>query len=267
MSFISQADVRKMLDVIAGLQEPVSLDHFGKHIIDLMDKIFPGSICAFDEIDSKNGSYRITHNSPMTAVDAEKMFLRLQQLYKQNPIYDYVQRGGKEPVVKISDLKPQSHIHRTDFYHDILKPVGIEYQVNVLMPHDGVLSTLTINLPRDFSDEMMEICHLLRRHIVLAHQNARMFTELEQLRAGELEPCDEFGLTPREMELLHWIHEGKRNREIAVILGVATRTVDKHVENILRKLGVESRISAVQAVIRKSSSKARIKHGIVFSAL
>jgi DNA-binding CsgD family transcriptional regulator len=53
------------------------------------------------------------------------------------------------------------------------------------------------------------------------------------------------GLTARESEVLHWLAEGKTNEAIAIILGIALRTVEKHVENILAKLGVENRVEAV----------------------
>lgn len=51
-------------------------------------------------------------------------------------------------------------------------------------------------------------------------------------------------LTPRENEVVGWIVEGKRNTDIAAILTLSLRTVEKHVQNILRKLGVESRTAA-----------------------
>jgi DNA-binding CsgD family transcriptional regulator len=51
-------------------------------------------------------------------------------------------------------------------------------------------------------------------------------------------------LTAREVEVLGWVAEGKTNPEIGIILGTSWRTVQKHVENILRKLGVETRTAA-----------------------
>jgi DNA-binding CsgD family transcriptional regulator len=55
------------------------------------------------------------------------------------------------------------------------------------------------------------------------------------------------GLTSRECEMLHWIAQGKRDTEIAMIVAIAPKTVGKHVENLLRKLGVETRGAAVSA--------------------
>jgi DNA-binding NarL/FixJ family response regulator len=54
----------------------------------------------------------------------------------------------------------------------------------------------------------------------------------------------ELGLTTREGEVLSWLSKGKTNRDIAQILGLSPRTVDKHLEQIYAKLGVENRTAA-----------------------
>ncbi len=53
-----------------------------------------------------------------------------------------------------------------------------------------------------------------------------------------------FPLTARESEVLLWIAKGKANRDIGEILGLSARTVNKHLEQIYVKLGVENRASA-----------------------
>ncbi|MGD0119013.1 MAG: helix-turn-helix transcriptional regulator [Candidatus Binatus sp.] len=52
------------------------------------------------------------------------------------------------------------------------------------------------------------------------------------------------GLAPREAEVLFWISKGKTSREVAAILSITRKTVDKHVERIHRKLGTETRTAA-----------------------
>ncbi len=54
----------------------------------------------------------------------------------------------------------------------------------------------------------------------------------------------ELGLTSREGEVLSWLSKGKTNRDIAQILELSPRTVDKHLEQIYAKLGVENRTAA-----------------------
>ena len=63
----------------------------------------------------------------------------------------------------------------------------------------------------------------------------------------------EFGLISRESEVLAWLAKGKTNRDIAQILGLSPRTVDKHLEQIYAKLGVENRTAA--AAIAANASR------------
>jgi DNA-binding response OmpR family regulator len=55
---------------------------------------------------------------------------------------------------------------------------------------------------------------------------------------------DNAALTPRETEVLAWLAKGKTNRDIADILDMSPRTVNKHLEHIFEKLGVETRAAA-----------------------
>lgn len=57
-------------------------------------------------------------------------------------------------------------------------------------------------------------------------------------------------LTARQAEVLYWIAKGKTNGEIGLILGTSPRTVNKHLEKIYKKLGVENRTSAAARAIQ-----------------
>lgn len=59
-----------------------------------------------------------------------------------------------------------------------------------------------------------------------------------------------YNLTPREAEVLLWISRGKSNREIGEILAISPRTVNKHLEPVFVKLGVENRAAAAAVAVR-----------------
>ena len=65
----------------------------------------------------------------------------------------------------------------------------------------------------------------------------------------------ELGLTAREGEVLSWLSKGKTNRDIAQILGLSPRTVDKHLEQIYSKLGVENRTAAAAIAVNAKNRK------------
>jgi DNA-binding NarL/FixJ family response regulator len=58
------------------------------------------------------------------------------------------------------------------------------------------------------------------------------------------------GLTPREVDVLRLVAEGRANKEIAASLFISQNTVASHVNTILAKLGVESRTAAATWAIR-----------------
>jgi DNA-binding CsgD family transcriptional regulator len=62
--------------------------------------------------------------------------------------------------------------------------------------------------------------------------------------AGPPTPADQFGLTPREVEVLALVAAGRSNRQIAQTLFISPKTVGVHVSNILAKLGVAGRVEA-----------------------
>lgn len=71
--------------------------------------------------------------------------------------------------------------------------------------------------------------------------------------AGEAAPSRlaSAALTPRETEVLSWIAKGKTNRDVAEILGMSPRTVNKHLEHVFEKLGVETRAAAAALASRE----------------
>ncbi|HRH40536.1 MAG TPA: helix-turn-helix transcriptional regulator [Pyrinomonadaceae bacterium] len=69
-----------------------------------------------------------------------------------------------------------------------------------------------------------------------------LLDEKPSLTPSDLEPL---GLTKREAEVLYWAGLGKGDFEIAALCGISIRTVQKHNEQIFRKMGVENRTAAV----------------------
>jgi CheY-like chemotaxis protein/DNA-binding CsgD family transcriptional regulator len=60
-----------------------------------------------------------------------------------------------------------------------------------------------------------------------------------------------WGLTSRESEVLYWVAQGKINRDVGEILDMSPRTVDKHLQHVFEKLGVETRTAAVSLVLKQ----------------
>jgi len=65
---------------------------------------------------------------------------------------------------------------------------------------------------------------------------------------ADREPID--NLSPRELDVLYWLVEGKTDTAIAALLGISIYTVRIHVQNIIHKLGADNRTHAVAQAFR-----------------
>jgi len=107
-----------------------------------------------------------------------------------------------------------------------------------------------------WTGEVSETLVVLGKEIQPSHVRVR---HMGQIDFGEsmllLEGCgdpeaavgsrlSQAALTPRETEVLSWVAKGKTNRDVGEILGMSPRTVNKHLEHIFEKLGVETRSAA-----------------------
>jgi len=71
----------------------------------------------------------------------------------------------------------------------------------------------------------------------------------ERVVSFSLSKLIHLGLTRRESEIVRWVAEGKTNPEIGTILGISPRTVQKHLEHVYGRLGVENRHAAMRIVL------------------
>ncbi len=71
-----------------------------------------------------------------------------------------------------------------------------------------------------------------------------LLAERETASAAGRHPFTTLGLSPREVEILHWLAQGKSNTEIGIILGLSTGTISRHLENIYPTLGLTGRHAA-----------------------
>ena len=70
--------------------------------------------------------------------------------------------------------------------------------------------------------------------------------QLAELGSAEPTPAGAAGLTPRQLQVIRRVAEGRTNREIAAELYLSVRTVDMHVRHSLIALGCRSRLDAAR---------------------
>lgn len=128
--------------------------------------------------------------------------------------------------------------------------LGFHHEVAIALPGvaSGRLAAISVlRSQKDFSGRERELLTLLQPHFIRAWRKAEQ-RSLGHTPAALRRRYPQ--LSVREAEILFWIVKGKQNAEIAVILERRLTTVQEHVENLVRKLGMENRHQMTVEVLR-----------------
>jgi DNA-binding CsgD family transcriptional regulator len=176
------------------------------------------------------------HFTPELAEFSERELL-------QHPFPRHFVNTGDWGALLMSDFVTVREFQRTEAYDRVYRRIGVNHVIGVPARFGArSIGGLTLGRHRkDFNERDRRVLDLLRPHIEMAHDNALRWTRRQ---AADARTASHAPLTARELEVGRWLAEGKTNREIAVILQSNVRTIEKHVENMLRKLGVENRTAA-----------------------
>jgi two-component system NarL family response regulator len=93
------------------------------------------------------------------------------------------------------------------------------------------------------------LSHDLIRVVRSAHAGERCLSREVQMRLEERAARP--ALTQREVDVLHWVLKGQRNKEIAAAMSISDETVEVHLRNIFSKLDVHDRTAAVYVALRR----------------
>ena len=150
--------------------------------------------------------------------------------FYEHPLVRYHAYQGGRGTQRISDSLPIEQFRRSALYNDYYRRIRIDHAMALpIYVRDGVLVSFVLNRTRrNFTDRERALLDVLRPHL------ARLYQRLNRLG----------GLTAREAEVLRWVAAGKSDAQIAAILHISARTVQKHLQHSYEKLGVESRTAA-----------------------
>ncbi len=161
-----------------------------------------------------------------------------------HPFMQHTLKGGGHTPMILSDFLSVRQFRETPTYLDGHRTFGADREMAVMVRPQNPRTFAAVSFCRrggDFSERDRLLLHLLRPHFEQAHSNAELASTWMN---GRVAPQPRYHLTPRESEIATWLAQGKTNAEIALILNARPRTIEKHVERILEKLGVENRTAA-----------------------
>jgi DNA-binding CsgD family transcriptional regulator len=240
----SHKDFEALQRAILELYEYRDLVRFKREVPRIFLNVFRAEYASYDEyeLNPAGGKVRLVEYWE----SEKRMSSQTVQLFEsrilEHPFTRYFMEGRELSALKMSDFFTMNQFKNSQFYGGIFGHLGVDSVLSV--PVAGARSTAAMSVcrrNRDFTERDRLMLNLLRPHFNRAWRNAALATER---RAAQAKPLLAYGLTPRETEITHWMSQGKMNPEIAIILDMSVRTVEKHMERVLEKLGAENRTAA-----------------------
>jgi len=162
------------------------------------------------------------------------------RFFFDHPLVRY-HAGGGAGAHRISDSIAFARFREGALYAEYYRRIGIDHAIALpLYLDERTLVSFVLNRRRrDFSDRDRDVLDLARSTLGGIYRAMRPAGR-SPLSRSPLTAT----LTARERQVVDWLTAGKTDRDIAAILGCSHRTVQKHLQRIYEKLGVESRTAA-----------------------
>ena len=225
--------LRAALDLLGAMNES-ALDKasFARLGVERLPKLVASEFTTLSICHLATGK-REVYGMPAGALSAEDR-AAFDRHFHEHPLVRYhaYQRGAN--TQRISDSLPLEQFRRSALYNDYYRRIRIDHAMALpIYVRDGLLVSFVLNRTRrDFTDRERALLDVLRPHL------ARIYRKASALG----------GMTAREAEVLRWVGAGKSDAQIGAILRISARTVQKHLQNVYEKLGVENRTAAVNRV-------------------
>jgi DNA-binding CsgD family transcriptional regulator len=219
---------------------------FARHGVQQLPRLVASEITTLSVCDLARNTRRVV-SDPEGAISAADRAV-FDRFFAGHPLVRFHSGNPHGGTHRISDSLSGAQFRAGALYNEYYRRIGIDHVVAVpLFVDRGLLVSFVMNRNgRDFSDRERALLDLVREPLAALYRN--LLTRQKNSGFAALP------ITRREREVLSWLAAGKTDRDIAEILGMSPRTVQKHLQHLYEKLGVETRTAAVVRAMEMSAA-------------
>ena len=239
----------RVLELIGDTHGVLEIDEFRWELLRAVTRAVPAEWVSLNDI-GPDPDTTVGIVEPQIPPTEREVFARYAH---ENPLIEHYARTHDGRVQRFSDVTTAEHLHALSIYAEFYKPLGIEYQLAFTLPHrpERILGVALSRTTKDFTDAECELLERARPFLIQSYRNAILYSNLQAAslvtappRGPDLDHLIALGLTNRQAEVLRLVATGAAEHEIAGRLDISHRTVQKHLEQCYRRLGVNSRSQA-----------------------
>ena len=232
-------------DTLYSIYTAADFNEMRSELLDHMKQLVPhdyASILLFDRNSGEKVKTVDFYCEPSAFMKAEKKYL---DAYPDD-IGRRIALNGENAVVRISSLQPERERLHSKIYRDCYRNFNIYDMLQILIRSgQDMIALMTLFRTKEkgqFSDENVYILKALSRHLnTVFYKYFREEDSAATVNSAVEEITNRVHMTPKETEILTLIFLAKSNPEICEELGIKEHTLQKHFQNIYRKLNISSR--------------------------
>ncbi len=215
---LREQDFRAALDALGAMSEAArDVASFAAAGVERLPALVASEFTTLSVCNLVNGRRQV-YGMPAGALSADDR-AAFDRHFHNHPLVRFHGHEGGRRTQRISDCLPFERFRRSALYNDYYRRIRIDNAMALpVYVGNGLLVSFVFNRTR------------------------RDFSERERLL------LDLVG-TRREAEILRWLAAGKSDAQIGAILGTSPRTVQKHLQHLYEKLGVENRTAAAARLL------------------
>jgi DNA-binding CsgD family transcriptional regulator len=239
---ITAADLRAMLALLGAAHEATGAKQFADVLMAHLNHLVVSDLISYNEINlAGGGTHTFFEPQLVPRPELEEAFARLVD---QHPLVrEYSETRNPHPL-RMSDFISLPKLRTLELYHEVFSPLETNFQLAFSVAIDtGTVIGIGLNRRReDFTDREVALMSELQPHLASAFEHAVLREQYASRRHEQSLTAQRLAdLTPREREVALLLAGGSTNRQIARTLFISERTAEKHVANVLSKLGAASR--------------------------
>jgi len=246
---LSSGQLRAALDTLHAIGEACAgSTDFARRGVEHLPRLVGSDLTTLVVCDLDRGHRTVVPSGMVSRREIEVF----DRYFYEHPLVREHGRNPNAATKRIDDLVAPAEFHRTPLYNDYYLPIRIEHVMAVPIHVDGrfLVSFVFNRSGTGFTDRDRDLAEVVRPHLANLYRLGVAIEKTRELPADAPFDRAKAPLTSREREVLDWVAAGKTNRDVAAILGASPRTVEKHLERIYEKLGVETRTAAVMRVLK-----------------
>ena len=250
VSQLTNRELRVALDVLHAIGEACAGGaDFARRGVKWLPRLAGSELTTLSVCDLDTGHRSVVSDQP-GAISPREIEVFDRYLHDHPLVRDHGRNPGAVTRQIVDCVSPGS-FRASALYNEYYRAIRIDHvtAVPIYIDRRFLVSFVLNRRGNAYTERELGLLEIVRPHLANLYRLGIAADRVREVPADVPFDVASVPLTAREREVLDWVAAGKTNRDIAAILGASPRTVEKHLERIYEKLGVETRTAAAMRAV------------------